>query len=237
MARAPDSPLPDAGRLDVVQGKAASARGQLSAAEPAESDRDRGAAPGPAGRRGPHGRCNRGRTPWASRNSGIRKSPGRPAASGTSILSVRRSSPGATSAGRRSRIPLGLSSSDSVSGASANAVAPRIIRGAGELRRGPATRCTGGGAIRRGRGTLALGVLARPARPSRCTFPITALRVTPLPSKPAIWLALLPSIQCCLSCSTISSVQAICRLVRQFSPKAAQYAESHSVAWRGARRA
>jgi len=84
------------------------ARGSLSAGEPAESDRDRVAGPGPAGRRGRHGRCNRGRSPWASRNSGIRTSPGRPAASGTSIPSVRRSSPEATSAGRRSRIPLGF---------------------------------------------------------------------------------------------------------------------------------
>ena len=37
----------------------------------------------------------------------------------------------------------------------------------------------------RGRGADELGDLARPERPSRCTFPITALRVTP-PSSAAI---------------------------------------------------
>jgi hypothetical protein len=87
--------------------------------------------------------------------------------------------------------------------------------------------------MRRGRGTVVLGALARPASPSRCTFPITALRVTPLPSKLAIWLALLPSIQCCLSCSTISSVQAIVASFVVSLPKAAAYSESHPVAWRG----
>ena len=55
----------------------------------------------------------------------------------------------------------------------------------------------------------ALGDLARPARPSRCTLPITALRVSPWPRRLAIWLALLPSIQACRSCSTRSSVQDI----------------------------
>src|SRR6185369_11524970 len=48
--------------------------------------------------------------------------------------------------------------------------------------------------------------LARPARPRRCTLPITALRVTP-PSTRAIWLADRPSVQRFLSCSTRSSVQ------------------------------
>ena len=45
-------------------------------------------------------------------------------------------------------------------------------------------------------------------RPSRCTLPMTALRVT-LPMRPAIWLALRPSVQSFLSSSTRSSVQAI----------------------------
>ena len=53
------------------------------------------------------------------------------------------------------------------------------------------------------------GDLARPAKPRRWTFPIIALRVRPSPSKLAIWLALLPSIQCCFSRSTFSSVQDI----------------------------
>jgi hypothetical protein len=37
----------------------------------------------------------------------------------------------------------------------------------------------------RGRGTAEEGLFARPERPSLCTLPITALRVTP-PSSPAI---------------------------------------------------
>src|SRR5258708_10358423 len=51
--------------------------------------------------------------------------------------------------------------------------------------------------------------LARPARPSRCTLPITALRVTP-PKARAIWLADRPSVHNVLSCSTRSSDQFAC---------------------------
>src|SRR5437763_10896391 len=58
----------------------------------------------------------------------------------------------------------------------------------------------------RGRGDALELLLARPESPSRCTLPITALRVMP-PSSPAIWLADSPSAQSFLSSSTRSSVQ------------------------------
>ena len=58
------------------------------------------------------------------------------------------------------------------------------------------------------------GVLARPDRPSRCTLPITALRVMP-PSSAAIWLADRPSAQSFFSSSTRSSVQ----VIEFFSPQ------------------
>src|ERR1041384_8751885 len=58
----------------------------------------------------------------------------------------------------------------------------------------------------RARGAEEDGDLARPESPSRCTLPITALRVMP-PSSPAIWLADSPSAQSFLSNSTRSSVQ------------------------------
>ena len=51
--------------------------------------RARAAGRGPAGRRGSHGKRNRDRMPLAIRSSGIRSSPGRPAANGTSLLSAR----------------------------------------------------------------------------------------------------------------------------------------------------
>src|SRR6056297_2061204 len=57
-----------------------------------------------------------------------------------------------------------------------------------------------------------LAVPAAPARfdsPRRCTFPITALRVTP-PSSLAIWLADWPSPHIFFNVSTRSSVQDIC---------------------------
>src|SRR5438477_6896061 len=56
----------------------------------------------------------------------------------------------------------------------------------------------------RARGAEEDGDLARPERPSRCTLPITALRVT-FPSSAAIWLAESPPSQSFLSCSTRSS--------------------------------
>jgi hypothetical protein len=65
----------------------------FSAAGSGEPDRDPGAVPGPAGRQDPRDSHNMGRTPWATRNSGILTSTGRRAASGTSTPSVRRSSP------------------------------------------------------------------------------------------------------------------------------------------------
>src|SRR5215510_10511976 len=65
--------------------------------------------------------------------------------------------------------------------------------------------CEAGRALR-ARGTAEDAVLARPDRPRRWTFPITALRVMP-PSSPAIWLADSPSAQSFLSRSTRSSVQ------------------------------
>src|SRR3569832_1839027 len=58
----------------------------------------------------------------------------------------------------------------------------------------------------RGRGAAEEGLLARPGRPSRCTLPITALRVMP-PSSAAIWLADSPSDHSFLRSSTRSSVQ------------------------------
>src|SRR6202023_2211294 len=58
----------------------------------------------------------------------------------------------------------------------------------------------------RGRGAPVDVLLARPDRPSRCTLPITALRVMP-PSSAAIWLAERPSDHNFLRCSTRSSVQ------------------------------
>src|SRR3990167_9857235 len=75
------------------------------------------------------------------------------------------------------------------------------------MRRGAAgwatARC-GRGALKAGRAGLE-GV-ARPERPSLCTLPITALRVTP-PSCLAIWLAERPSSQSFLRVVTRSSVQ------------------------------
>src|SRR3954470_11264794 len=65
--------------------------------------------------------------------------------------------------------------------------------------------CPCGRALR-GRGAAEDGDLARPDRPSRCTLPITALRVMP-PSSAAIWLADSPSVHSRLSISTRSSVQ------------------------------
>src|SRR4051812_48751843 len=65
--------------------------------------------------------------------------------------------------------------------------------------------CCAGRAFR-GRGAADDGLLARPERPNRCTFPITALRVT-FPSSAAIWLAESPPSQSFFSCSTRSSVQ------------------------------
>src|SRR5499426_4205317 len=69
----------------------------------------------------------------------------------------------------------------------------------------------------RGRGTAADGDLARPESPSRCTLPITALRVMP-PSSAAIWLAESPSVQSFFSVSTRSSVQVMPQIPRQ-SPR------------------
>src|SRR5246127_666298 len=63
-----------------------------------------------------------------------------------------------------------------------------------------------GGPPLRGRGAAEDGDLARPDKPSRCTLPITALRVMP-PSSAAIWLADNPSVQSFFNVSTRSSVQ------------------------------
>src|SRR6516164_7816586 len=57
----------------------------------------------------------------------------------------------------------------------------------------------------RGRGEALEPLLARPESPSRCTFPITALRVMP-PSSAAIWLAERPSDHSFFRSSTRSSV-------------------------------
>src|SRR5256712_12144082 len=65
--------------------------------------------------------------------------------------------------------------------------------------------CEWGRALR-GRGAAEDGDLARPDNPSRCTLPITALRVMP-PSSAAIWLADNPSVQSFFRVSTRSSVQ------------------------------
>src|SRR5262249_17025052 len=61
------------------------------------------------------------------------------------------------------------------------------------------------------------GDWARPDKPSRCTLPITALRVMP-PSSAAIWLADNPSVQSFFSVSTRSSVQVMPQIPRQ-SPR------------------
>ena len=66
--------------------------------------------------------------------------------------------------------------------------------------------CAGPGGALRWRGAAEEGLLARPDRPSRCTLPITALRVT-FPSSAAIWLAESPASQSFFSCSTRSSDQ------------------------------
>src|SRR6202035_354682 len=58
----------------------------------------------------------------------------------------------------------------------------------------------------RGRCVAAVGLLARPDSPRRCTLPITALRVMP-PSSAAIWLAERPSPHNFFRLSTRSSVQ------------------------------
>src|SRR6266567_4212462 len=73
----------------------------------------------------------------------------------------------------------------------------------------------------RARGGVAAADLTRPERPSRCTLPITALRVTPLASSPAIWLALRPSSHNFFSCSTRSSVQDI-----DLPPKTSSFLEA-----------
>ena len=63
-----------------------------------------------------------------------------------------------------------------------------------------------GSRVRRVRGRAARCGVARPESPRRCTLPMTALRVTPWLSRPAIWLALRPSFQSFLRSSTRSSV-------------------------------
>ena len=62
---------------------------------------------------------------------------------------------------------------------------------------------------RRAPAGMAVGALTRPDMPSRCTLPITALRVTPPASSAAMRLALRPSIQSLRRSSTRSSVQDI----------------------------
>src|SRR4029077_186763 len=83
--------------------------------------------------------------------------------------------------------------------ACASAVLPRDT--------GRATRimCWAGRALRC-RGAAEEGLLARPERPSLCTLPITAFRVT-FPSSAAIWLAESPPSQSFFNCSTRSSDQ------------------------------
>src|SRR6476659_6838521 len=66
------------------------------------------------------------------------------------------------------------------------------------------TRCDDERALR-WRGAAADALLARPDSPSRCTLPMTALRVMP-PSSAAIWLAERPSDQSFFRSSTRSSV-------------------------------
>src|SRR5579862_501015 len=53
------------------------------------------------------------------------------------------------------------------------------------------------------------GAVTRPARPKRCTLPITAFRLMPPPITLAMWLAESPSVQSDFSCSMRSSVQLI----------------------------
>src|SRR5215471_7026156 len=85
--------------------------------------------------------------------------------------------------------------------------------------------CEWGRALR-GRGAAEDGDLARPDKPSRCTLPITALRVMP-PSSAAIWLADNPSVQSFFSVSTRSSVQVMPQIPRQSPRRRGPDAESH----------
>ena len=80
-----------------------------------------------------------------------------------------------------------------------------INQGQRETGRDTRIICCAGRALRC-RGAAEEGDLARPDRPSRCTLPITAFRVT-FPSSAAIWLADNPASQSFLSCSTRSSDQ------------------------------
>ena len=79
---------------------------------------------------------------------------------------------------------------------------PRMIGALGR-------ECAGRIDFMRGRELTGLAALTRPDMPSRCTLPITALRVMPLASSWAIWLALNPSSQSLRKSSTRSSVQDI----------------------------
>jgi hypothetical protein len=62
------------------------------------------------------------------------------------------------------------------------------------------------GDLRAVRGAVLRGCVARPERLSRCTLPITALRVTPSAKRDAIWLALRPSAHSFFKSSTRYSV-------------------------------
>src|SRR6516162_3149022 len=81
----------------------------------------------------------------------------------------------------------------------------------------------------RGRGAAEDGDLARPDSPSRCTLPITALRVMP-PSSAAIWLADNPSVQSFFSVSTRSSVQVMPQILASRRGGEVQ-TESHCGPW------
>src|SRR3546814_13670433 len=71
---------------------------------------------------------------------------------------------------------------------------------------GAATTAAGAGASAV---SFALTGDGRDCRPSRCAFPITALRLTPSPSESAIWLAVIPCPQSAFRLSIRSSVQDI----------------------------
>src|SRR5215472_10913416 len=73
----------------------------------------------------------------------------------------------------------------------------------------------------RGRGAALELLLARPDNPSRCTLPITALRVMP-PSSAAIWLAERPSDHSFFRSSTRSSVHDMLPLLEPVDQGAAR---------------
>jgi len=135
-------------------------------------------------------------------------------------------------------IPLGLKLRQRLRGIKASAVAPRVHPGGGGMRQawpgdplhGRRRRHAEPGARR-----PCLPVFARPARPSRCTFRITALAGYAFPSRTRDLTGALAVNPMLLELfDYLSSVQAIGRLVRQCSPGAVQICRIPTPSpWRG----